>query len=95
MKKKKKKIQNKVRLRVKQLRLENNKTQEEIAKYLDLFTFSPPNIIFSIVISFLILMSTPSIMRYYKYIKNVKTDKNYQLFTLTFLSVFILTFIKL
>ena len=28
-------IQNKVRLRVKQLRLENNKTQEEIAKYLD------------------------------------------------------------
>lgn len=31
----KKKIQNKVRLRVKQLRLENNKTQEEIAKYLD------------------------------------------------------------
>ena len=28
-------IQNKVRLRVKQLGLENNKTQEEIAKYLD------------------------------------------------------------
>ena len=28
---KKKKIQNKVRLRVKQLRLENNKTQEEVA----------------------------------------------------------------
>ena len=28
-------IQNKVRLRVKQLRLENNKIQEEIAKYLD------------------------------------------------------------
>lgn len=29
-----KKIQNKVRLRVKQLRLINNKTQEEFAKYL-------------------------------------------------------------
>ena len=27
------------------------------------------------------------------YIKNTKTDKNYQLLTLTFLSVFILTFI--
>lgn len=33
--KEEKKIQNKVRLRVKQLRFENNKTQEEIAKYLD------------------------------------------------------------
>ncbi len=33
--KEEKKIQNKVRLRVKQLRLESNKTQEEIAKYLD------------------------------------------------------------
>lgn len=30
-----KKIQNKVRLRVKQLRLENNKAQDAIAKYLD------------------------------------------------------------
>lgn len=33
--KEEKKIQNKVRLRVKQLRLGSNKTQEEIAKYLD------------------------------------------------------------
>ena len=32
--KEEKKIQNKVRLRVKQLRLDNNKTQDEIAKYL-------------------------------------------------------------
>ena len=36
----KKKIQNKVRLRVKQLRLENNKTHEEIAKYLDVDKFA-------------------------------------------------------
>lgn len=33
--KEEKKIQSKVRLRVKQLRLENNKTQDEIAKYLN------------------------------------------------------------
>lgn len=32
----KKKIQIKVRLRAKQLRLESNKTQDEIAKYLDI-----------------------------------------------------------
>ena len=32
-------------------------------------------------------------MRYHKYNKDIKTDKNYQLLTLTFLSVFILTFI--
>ena len=66
----------------------------------DLFTISPPNNNLSFVISFLILLSTLlHIIRHYKYTKawenNQKTDKNYQLLTMTFLSVSIITFIQI